>query len=93
MGAADPSGVEEVRLPPQLQLTVEELDLSVGLGDVLADKVVHVCTDERRQGNNGCARRSVTEAFRLMGEDTGMEAPLLPEGVDVLPTVVEEACW
>lgn len=88
-----PSGVEEVRLPPQLQLTVEELDLSVGLGDVLGDKGVHVCTGERRQGNNGCVRRSAAEPFRPVGEDTGMEAPLVPGDVHVLPTVVGEACW
>ncbi|TNN52001.1 hypothetical protein EYF80_037807 [Liparis tanakae] len=36
------SRVEQVRLPLQLQLAVEELDLRVGLGEVLLDEVFHV---------------------------------------------------
>lgn len=38
-----PSRVEQVGLSLQLQLTVEQLDLFVGLGDVLVHKLLHVC--------------------------------------------------
>lgn len=37
------SGVKQVGLLVQLQLTVELFDLSVDLGDVLGDKPLHVC--------------------------------------------------
>lgn len=93
-----PSGVEQVRLLLQLQLTVEELHLPVGLGDVLSDKVLHVCGGEPGQGNNGGGGvlrgcRPSDASVGAVGKDTGMEAPPLSQDVHVVTAVVEEARW
>lgn len=40
-----PSRIKQVGLLVQLQLTVEQFDLFVGLGDVLFNKLFHVCSN------------------------------------------------
>ena len=62
-----PSRIEQVGLRVQLQLTVEQFDLFVGLGDVVFDKLFHVCS-------NGDARetaaRSRSHVFSTFAECT-----------------------
>lgn len=50
-----PSRIEQVGLRVQLQLTVEQFDLFVGLGDVVFDKLFHVCS-------NGDARETAARS-------------------------------
>lgn len=62
------SRVKQVRLSLQLQLTVEQLDLFVGVSDVVFNELFHVCGYSNVEGNSNTMTTKNNAAARIPAE-------------------------
>lgn len=73
------SRVKQVRLSLQLQLTVEQLDLFVGLSDVVFNELFHVCGYSNVEGNSNTMTTKNNAAARIPAEWVMITAFFGPE--------------